>query len=127
MKVRLQVVAYGPPRAAGAERVIPVQEPSREQGQAQAHDQPQPPQQEQASAEPTGFAVQVGLFNDKTKAENLRDHLSRRYRPVTLVAREGGRTQWRVLVGDKPTEEEAQAFAAVLRRQVGEALVVRRD
>jgi hypothetical protein len=71
--------------------------------------------------------VQVGLFNDKTKAENLRDHLSRRYRPVTLVAREGGRTQWRVLVGDKPTEEEAQAFAAVLRRQVGEALVVRRD
>jgi rare lipoprotein A len=135
MKVRLEVVAYGPPRAAGAERVIAVREQPREQeqpqprlqAQAQAQDQPQQPQQEQAPAEPGGFAVQVGLFNDKTKAENLKDHLSRRYQPVTLVAREAARTQWRVLVGDKPTEEEAQAFAAILRKQVGEALVVRRD
>jgi rare lipoprotein A len=135
MKVRLQVVDYGPPRIAGAKRVMPLEEPSREQEQPQPREQakerapaqPQPQPQEQASAEPSGFAVQVGLFNDKTKAENLKDHLSRRYKPVTLVAREGARTQWRVLVGDKPTEEEAQAFAAVLRKQVGEALVVRRD
>jgi rare lipoprotein A len=127
MKVRLQVVDYGPPRIAGAKRVIQEQEPARDQEQPQAQPQPQPQPQEQAPAEPAGFAVQVGLFNDKTKAESLKDHLLRRYRPVTLVAREGARRQWRVLVGDKPTEEEAQTFAVVLRNEVGEALVVRRD
>jgi rare lipoprotein A len=121
MKVRLQLVAYGPPRAAGAKRVIQEQEQPPEQAQAQAQ------AQEPVIQEFTGYAVQVGLFNDKAKAENLKAHLSRKYQPVTLVAREGARTQWRVLVGDKPTEEEAQALAAILRKQVGEALVVLRD
>ena len=121
MKVRLQLVAYGPPRAAGAKRVIQEQEQPPEQAQAQAQ------AQEPVSQEFTGYAVQVGLFNDKAKAENLKAHLSRKYQPVTLVAREGARTQWRVLVGDKPTEEEAQALATILRKQVGEALVVLRD
>jgi rare lipoprotein A len=117
MKVRLQIVAYGPPRAAGARPVVQAQETPREP----AHE----PEQETPAL--MGFAVQVGLFNDKTKAENLKDHISRRYQPVTLVARQGARTQWRVLVGDKPTEEEAEALAMVLRKQVGEALVVQRD
>ena len=117
MKVRLQLVAYGPPRAAGVKRVMPEQEEPQEQAQVQ----------EAVSQEPTGYAVQVGLYNDKAKAENLKARLSRRYQPVTLVAREGARTQWRVLVGDKPTEEEAEALATILRKQVGEALVVLRD
>jgi len=131
MKVRLQIVAYGPARAAGVKRVVQEQEqaqipsPSQPQLPAQAPEQQQ--QQEPATRELTGYAVQVGLFNDKSKAENLKDRLSRRYQPVTLVAREGARTQWRVLVGDKPTEEEAEALAAVLRKYVGEALVVLRD
>ena len=124
MKVRLQLVAYGLPRAAGAKRIIPEQEQPQAQMQPQVE---QPQEQEHATPELTGYAVQVGLFNDKTKAENLKDRLSRRYQPVTLVAREGARTQWRVLVGDKPTEEEAEALATVLRKQVGEALVVLRD
>jgi rare lipoprotein A len=127
MKVRLQVVAYGPPRAAGVKRVMPEQEQPPEQVQAQAPAKaPAQPQQQEAQ-EFTGYAVQVGLFNDKARAESLKAHLSRRYQPVTLVAREGARTQWRVLVGDKPTEEEAEALATILRRQVGEALVVLRD
>jgi rare lipoprotein A len=119
MKVRLQLVAYGPPRVAGAKRVVQEQDQPPEQAQTQP--------QEQATPELTGYAVQVGLYNDKAKAENLKARLSRRYQPVTLVAREGARTQWRVLVGDKPTEEEAQALATILRKQVGEALVVLRD
>lgn len=131
MKVRLLLVAYGPPRAAGVKRIVQEQEQPREQAQlpepAQDQPQQQPQRQEQATPELTGYAVQVGLFNDKAKAENLKERLSRRYQPVTLVAREGARTQWRVLVGDKPTEEEAEALATILRKQVGEALVVLRD
>ena len=127
MKVSLQLVAYGPARAAGAKRVIQEQEQPPEQAQAQAQAQPQAQAREPVSQEFTGYAVQVGLFNDKGKAESLKAHLSRKYQPVTLVAREGARTQWRVLVGDKPTEEEAQALATILRKQVGEALVVLRD
>jgi rare lipoprotein A len=119
MKVHLQLVAYGPPRAAGVKRIVPEQDQPPEQAQAQA---PEPVTQEFR-----GYAVQVGLYNDKAKAESLKAHLSRRYQPVTLVAREGARTQWRVLVGDKPTEEEAEALATILRKQVGEALVVLRD
>jgi cell division protein FtsN len=119
MKVHLQLVAYGPPRAAGVKRIVPEQEQPPEQAQAQA--------QEPVTQEFRGYAVQVGLYNDKAKAESLKAHLSRRYQPVTLVAREGARTQWRVLVGDKPTEEEAEALATILRKQVGEALVVLRD
>jgi cell division protein FtsN len=121
MKVRLQLVAYGPPRAAGVKRIIPEQEQPQEQPPEQAQ------AQEPVTQEFRGYAVQVGLYNDKAKAESLKAHLSRRYQPVTLVAREGARTQWRVLVGDKPTEEEAEALATILRKQVGEALVVLRD
>ena len=137
MKVHLQLVAYGPPRAAGVKRVLPEQEPPQRQAQAPSPEKlPEPPQyqpqplpqaQQQAASTPAGYAVQVGLFNDKSKAESLRAHLLRRYEPVTLVPRQGARTQWRVLVGNKPTEAEAEAFATVLRKQVGEALVVLRD
>jgi rare lipoprotein A len=116
MKVRLQLVAYGPPRE-GAKPVIEEQESKQEQVQAQ----------EQEGSGVSGYAVQVGLYNDKSKAEKMKDRLSRRYQPVTLVPREGAREQWRVLVGDRPTEEEAESFATILRKQVGEALVVARD
>jgi cell division protein FtsN len=73
------------------------------------------------------FAVQVGLFNDKNKAEKLKANLEKRYRPIDLVPREGERTQWRVVVGNVPTQTEAQALALVLKQKAGEAEVVRRD
>jgi rare lipoprotein A len=73
------------------------------------------------------FAVQVGLFNDKTRAEKLKANLTKRYGRVDLVAREGERIQWRVLVGNVATPTEAEALASVLRQKTGEAEVVRRD
>jgi rare lipoprotein A len=73
------------------------------------------------------FGVQVGLFNDKSRAEKLKASLEKRYRNVDLVAREGERTQWRVLVGNVPTQPEAEALASILRQKTGEAEVVRRD
>lgn len=128
MKVRLQLVAYGPPHL-GAKPVIPEQEQREPEQQRQPEQQQQQPGQQQEQEVPalSGYAVQVGLYNDKAKAESLKDRLSRRYQPVTLVPRQGAREQWRVLVGDKPTEAEAEALAVVLKKQVGEALVVLRD
>ena len=73
------------------------------------------------------FAVQVGAFNDKSRAERLKANLEKRYQTVDLVPREGERTQWRVLVGNLPTQEDARALATLLRQRVGEAMVVRRD
>ncbi len=82
----------------------------------------------ETAANDTGtFAVQVGLFNDKARAERLKATLEKHYRPIDLVPREGERVQWRVLVGNVPTETEAQALAVVLKQKAGEAEVVRRD
>jgi len=108
MKVRLQLIAYGPARL-GAKPVIEEEEKAPE------------------TEALTGYAVQVGLFNDKNRAETLKEHLEKHYQPVTLVPRQGERVQWRVLVGDKPTEEEAELLAITLRKKVGEAFVVARD
>ncbi len=73
------------------------------------------------------FAVQVGLFNDKARAEKLKASLEKRYARVDLVPRQGQHIQWRVLVGNVPTQTEAQELASMLRQKVGEAAVVRRD
>ena len=120
MKVKLQLVAYGSPRMS-AKPVPQEREPE------QAHQPASEPEREPDAPKLSGYAVQVGLFNDKAKAESLRDRISKHFQPVTLVPREGAREQWRVLVGDKPTEEEAEALGIVLRKQFGEALVVLRD
>ena len=132
MKVQLELVAYGPPRL-NAKPVIQEEEP-QESRQAEPERQQLPeaqpeaaPQQQEETPALPGYAVQVGLFNDKSRAESLKERLSRRYQPVTLVPRQGARVQWRVLVGDKPTQEEAEALAAVLRKQLGEAFVVLKD
>ena len=120
-KVRVEVVAYGPARLSAPHATQP------ESAATRRVEAPVQPGFSEPSTQPASFAVQSGLFNDKAKAEALRARLLREYRPVDLVPREGERTQWRVLVGDKPTEEQAEALASELRRKAGEALVVRRD
>ena len=80
-----------------------------------------------AAVDQGSFAVQVGVFNDKTRAERLKAHLDKSYKAVDLVPREAEHTQWRVVVGNLPTQEDARALAGLLRRRVGEAMVVRRD
>lgn len=75
----------------------------------------------------TGFAVQVGSFVDKNRAETLAGDLKRRYAPVDIVRYEGVVTQWRVLVGNKATQAEAERLAVEIRRDWQDAFVVRRD
>lgn len=73
------------------------------------------------------FAVQVGAFTEKPRAERLKKDLERRYSPVEILAREGQVTQWRVLVGRKSSQQEADALAGELRTVTGDAFVVRWD
>jgi rare lipoprotein A len=73
------------------------------------------------------FAVQAGAFQDKDRAEQLREQLEQRYAPVRVVRRDGGAPVWRVLVGIKATQEEAEALAPAIRRYAPDAFVVRID
>jgi rare lipoprotein A len=73
------------------------------------------------------FAVQAGVFADKSRAERLCASLDREYGPTRVVMRPGSPSVWRVLVGSEPTEDAAKALASRIRREVGNAFVVRLD
>jgi len=77
------------------------------------------------------FAVQTGSFADRRNAERLRSSMERRYGSARLVARDAQPVQWRVLVGQEATEEDAIALAARIRTdpdaQAAGAFVVRLD
>jgi rare lipoprotein A len=73
------------------------------------------------------YGVQAGAFLDKSRAERLRDSLEREYGSARVVLRPGSPPLWRVVVGNEPTEEAANALARSLRPQLGTAFVVRVD
>lgn len=73
------------------------------------------------------FAVQVGAFRERSRAENLRRRLEARHQTVLLVQRDGSPPMWRVLVGREATMESAEALAERLRSETGAAFVVRLD
>lgn len=73
------------------------------------------------------FAVQVGAFRDRGRAEQLCRRMESLYGTAHLAEREGSPVMWRVLVGREPTVEAAQALADRLREQSESAFVVRLD
>ncbi|MBV8729446.1 MAG: septal ring lytic transglycosylase RlpA family protein [Acidobacteriia bacterium] len=80
--------------------------------------------------EGVGFAVQVGAFRDRGNAERLRQEMETRYGSARLVPRAGSPELWRVLVGSEPSEGQANALAARIRKDSAErmpAFVVRLD
>ena len=74
-----------------------------------------------------GYGVQVGAFRDKRNAERLKKELERKYSPVELTQPAGDSKVWRVVVGRKPTMEEAQDLAATLAKQKDRVFVIRLD
>jgi rare lipoprotein A len=81
-----------------------------------------------ASARASGlFAVQVGAFREKDRAEKQRSTLDSEYGPARLVLRDGSPPLWRVLVGRESSADSAAALADRLRSEVGSAFVVRLD
>jgi rare lipoprotein A len=73
------------------------------------------------------YAVQVGAFQDRSGAERLAQSLRKRYPHCRLVRRESSSPAWRVLVGEEPTDEAADALASELRAEFKAAFVVRLD
>jgi rare lipoprotein A len=75
------------------------------------------------------FAVQVGIFRSKENADSLQSQLQARYGVARVVERQGSPPVWRVLVGQEPSPEKAEALAARVRGDISipEAFVVRLD
>jgi rare lipoprotein A len=73
------------------------------------------------------FAVQVGAFREKDRAEKQRSTLDSEYGLARLVLRDGSPPLWRVLVGRESSADSAAALADRLRSEVGPAFVVRLD
>lgn len=73
------------------------------------------------------FAVQVGAFRERSRAEGLRMNLAEEYGTAQVIMREGNPPLWRVLAGREASEDQAGALADRLRSEVGPAFVVRLD
>jgi rare lipoprotein A len=73
------------------------------------------------------YAVQIGAFRNRSSAERLAQSLGRRYPHCRVVSRESSSPAWRVLVGELPTDEAADALASELRAEFKAAFVVRLD
>jgi len=80
-----------------------------------------------ALAEPATYAVQVGAFADRSRAEQLRSTMEQRYGTARLVTRSGTPTLWRVLVGHEPTEVAAMQLQQLLGGDEDHCFVVRID
>ncbi|MBI1896733.1 MAG: septal ring lytic transglycosylase RlpA family protein [Acidobacteria bacterium] len=73
------------------------------------------------------FGVQVGAFQDRTRADGVRENMRQRFGSARLVERPGSPQVWRVIVGDEETIAAAAALAAGIREAGGPAFVVRLD
>ncbi|MCC6342233.1 MAG: septal ring lytic transglycosylase RlpA family protein [Bryobacterales bacterium] len=73
-----------------------------------------------------GFAVQVGAFRDRERAEALRVEMERKFGHARVASRPGDPV-WRVLVGREETLSEAERLAARLREQGTDGFAVRLD
>ncbi len=77
------------------------------------------------------YAVQVGAFQDKKRAERLRHDMEKQFGAAKLVEMAGKPILWRVLVGRISTMEAADALAQRIRKEcrdeAGTAFIVRLD
>ncbi len=77
------------------------------------------------------YAVQVGAFQDKKRAERLRHDMEKQFGSAKLVAMAGKPILWRVLVGRISNMEAADELARRIRKEsrdkAGTAFIVRLD
>lgn len=70
------------------------------------------------------YGVQVAAWEDKRRAESLKDSLREKFGQTKIVEKEGSPMLYRVIVGEG-TREEAQALARKLREQGHTGFVTR--
>ncbi len=73
------------------------------------------------------FAVQVGAFADRSRADHLRRDLEVRFGSAAVRKRDGSAPLWRVIVGNEKTQSAADALASRLLSEFPNAAVVRLD
>jgi peptidoglycan lytic transglycosylase len=125
-RVRLKVIA--PPRSAT--RNDPPEESDPSGGDAPLPDAPVRNVADRDSANRSGgelppfaeYAVQVGAFSERERAESLQASLADRFADTRVIQ---GSPLWHVLVGRRMTLDAANKLAASLRRSASEAIVVR--
>ena len=75
----------------------------------------------------TQFAVQVGAFADRGRADQIRSAMEQRYGSARLGLRHGSPPLWRVLVGQETNLDSAHQLAQHLEGEVDHCFVVRLD
>jgi rare lipoprotein A len=73
------------------------------------------------------FGVQVGAFESRRSAEQLKQRLQKEYPSVTVQTFEGEKTMYRVRIGNEPDLQAAEEIASQLRKQNLKPFVVRTD
>jgi len=73
------------------------------------------------------YAVQIGAFQDRGRADHLRASMEQQFGSARLVLRSGRPDLWRVLVGTASNLDDANRLAEQVHARVGEAMVVRVD
>ena len=75
----------------------------------------------------TEFAIQIGAYRDKDRAERIRKEYETLFGSARLVLRTGSPDLWRVLVGSESTLDGANALLAKILERTHPAFVVRVD
>jgi cell division protein FtsN len=70
------------------------------------------------------YGVQVGAWEERSKAESLKHEIERRMKPVRVVEKEGNPVLYRVIAGEG-TREEAEAIRRKLREDGYRGFVTR--
>jgi rare lipoprotein A len=73
------------------------------------------------------YAIQIGAFQDRGRADRVRESMQQQFGSARVVLRQGHPDLWRVLVGTASNLDDANVLAGQIRAAVGEALVVRLD
>lgn len=73
------------------------------------------------------YAVQVGAFADRARADQVRSTMEESYGTARLVLRQSKPPLWRVLVGRESTEEGAEQLQQRLGGEADRCFVVRQD
>ncbi len=119
--VRVRLISVGAPEseepAPLPEREVPPTQPPPSPPLSPV---PEPAQRE-------FYAVQVGAFSDRERAERLREEMERRHGKARLVEKTGSPAVWRVLVGELSDPAQAAALASEIRQEFPGAFVVHCD
>ena len=77
--------------------------------------------------QPELFGVQVGAFQEKSRAEAWRDSMQARYGKARIIGRQAEPPVWRVVVGEEETMDAALTLAGRIRSDGSTGFVVRID